>query len=352
MKFPVMALVGAAMLAGACLAQSSQEATDRAAREGTRAVKWHPGWYLKTQGNHAATDQKSYNAGLDDYISDQMIDSDVIRGAVLWYAWGAIEKDAGEYDWSAVDSHVAAVAEADKYAILVFSFKGFRNDVGGLAPANLAGDVHALNSGRGGIVAVWEPAVMDQAIAFVEAAAARYDTHPNVEMVLFGDEWAHSLGRKEPYGPPAKFNADYYRELSRMVAAGTAAFDRTMFGVPVNAALNGWGDDLIAEAYETGRAAKAGPDIHDDFGARLFRGGSAAAKDYRCRMANYGTLTAPNLGGSKDILPLTNAFSRYIVPNCFSHVGVVSTSQSPGADWHDDILPFIEANAISVEYPY
>jgi hypothetical protein len=192
---------------------------------------------------------------------------------------------------------------------------------------------------------------MDQAIAFVRAAAERYDSHPHVEMVLFGGEWVHSLGGSEPY-VPAKFNADYYRELSRLVEAGTKAFEQTIFGVPVNTVLNGWGDELIEQAYATRRAAKAGPDAHDDPGARLFRGNDAAVRDYRCRMANYGVLSASNLGGSRNILPLDNAFSRHIVGNCFSHVGVLSTSRLPGAAWHDDILPFIETHPISVEYPY
>ena len=64
-------------------------------------IKWHPGHYLRTQGKHCG-DQTIYFGGIQRDLTNSVMSSTEILGAVVDYGWGALETDKGVYDWSRV----------------------------------------------------------------------------------------------------------------------------------------------------------------------------------------------------------------------------------------------------------
>ena len=76
-------------------------------------IKWHPGHYVKTQGDHSDTDQDDYYNGIINGNSmDRMNEVPEMWGVFVAFAWGALEITEGVYDFTRMDQVLARI-EAD-----------------------------------------------------------------------------------------------------------------------------------------------------------------------------------------------------------------------------------------------
>jgi len=304
-------------------------------------IKWHPGHYVKTQGNHCR-DQRDYFDGILRNLTKYVESSDKFVGALVAYGWGALERDRRVYNWSRVHADLNWLAAKGKQLIVVVETKCFRGDnPEWLVPNNLEtlGDGYE-SYGSGISAALWREHVMNQAIGFWRAFAAEFDGHPNLEMVSFGSESCPSWGQRED-GPPTDYS--HLRALNqqiRLYDAMTDAFHQTNVFAPWNCYQGGTAVDGVEALYQRGMG-RAGPDLCVDPGYQVFIGENGAIRDYRGAIPHRPIVSAPNLGGKDDIMPLSN-IQRCIDTGAVTHMPwVLSTRTTPGAT-KVDIIHHIE----------
>ena len=105
----------------------------------TGGIKWHPGHYVKTQGN-PCSDQTIYFESIQSQLTNYVMSSTEFLGAIVKYGWGALETDNGVYDWSRVYANLDWHAARGKYLIVGVEHKCFGgvDDPEWIVPENLA----------------------------------------------------------------------------------------------------------------------------------------------------------------------------------------------------------------------
>jgi hypothetical protein len=158
-------------------------------------------------------------------------------------------------------------------------------------------------------------------------------------MVSFGSESCPSWGRR-PGGPPSDYShEDAFAQQVRLYDAMSSFFKETNVSAPWNCEQGGTIIEGIEALFQRGMA-RAGPDLCSDFGYQVFKGNQGAMRDYRRKIGHRPIVSAPNLGGKDDILPLSN------VQNCIetaavTHLPWVMTASTAGAT-KEDIIRHIE----------
>ncbi|HET9693097.1 MAG TPA: Ig domain-containing protein [Steroidobacteraceae bacterium] len=113
-----------------------------------------------------------------------------VRGVVWRVTWGEVERAPGEYDFSAFDAVLAALAGSHNPQCqlwLFIEYKSFASSpVKNPCPAYLQAEHSALNSSGNGASTcfMWEPTVVSAYVAMMRAAAARYDGNARVEGLI------------------------------------------------------------------------------------------------------------------------------------------------------------------------
>jgi hypothetical protein len=187
------------------------------------------------------------------------------------------------------------------------------------------------------IGALWRAEVLDQYIEFLRAFAKEFDGHPNIEMVSFIPETCPGFGSESP---PADYSTSKYSgQIQRMYDVAATVFSQTVFAGGVNCPMNGEAVHLVEALYRNGQG-RAGPDAHAVVGYQVFKGESGAFRDYRNQIPHRVIVSAPNLGGFSDILPLSNIQSL-LDNGSVTHVAWVLTSTSLGGT-KPDILSHLE----------
>lgn len=304
-------------------------------------VKWNPGHYVKTQGNHCSN-QAEYFAGIQANLDSHVLSSGNIVGALVSYGWGALETNRGRYNWSRVRDTLDWLSARNKQLIVIVEPKCFGGEQSPewMVPENLErlGDGYE-SYGPSITAAIWRRHVMDQAITFWRAFAQEFDGHPNLEMVSFGSESCPSWGRRAD-GPPGDYShEDAFVQQVRLYDAMSAAFKETAVSAPWNCEQAGTIVNGMEALFQRGMA-RAGPDLCSDFGYQVFMGRNGAIRDYRGTIGHRPIVSAPNLGGKDDILPLSNVQSC-VDAAAVTHLPWVMSITTPGAT-KDDILRHIE----------
>lgn len=290
--------------------------------------KWHPGHYLKTQG-------ESTEGGYQESVNSQLgrtLNSDLIRGAFITYAWGTLEPTNGKYNWTPVYEHLNWMQSHGKYLIVDLTYKNFgSHGIGTLVPSDLRGSVVAGTSSNAAyIAALWRQAEMDRFIRFLQAFATEFDSNPALELVRT-TESAPSFQN----GAPADYEASVYAaQIKRMYAAMASSFVRTNATASVNS-LNDNAAGLIEAAYQLGMG-RSSPDAIDDNGARIFRGEQVqgqgtTVRDYRGLMPHEAIASQPTLAGKEGIRAPIEVV-RWAVTNKVTHVAWVA-SLSGQSSW-------------------
>lgn len=304
------------------------------------AKKWNPGHYMKPQGNHAQSDQSKYYSSVTSQLA-KVDDSSEIRGALIGYAWGALEPSNGNYDWGPVYTHLNYLEARGKKLIVSVLIKCFGTDCGRLAPSDLTSEVYVTaRQSPTSIVSVWKTENMDRYIRFMEAFAAEFDGHPALEMVL-GAESTPSLGGETP----ANYSKGAYADqLKRMYSAQAEAFRSTNVIANVNF-LGGEVSGLIEHAYQVG-AGRGLPDLFDSNGSLVFRGECAGSdcgvRDYRGMIPHLGVISTPTLTGKHDTaVDSPDEIISYGLTNKLTHYAWVTNEG--GEDSWSNIISAIES---------
>ena len=304
------------------------------------AKKWNPGHYIKPQGNHSKADQADYYAAVTRQIAS-VNDSPEIKGALIGYAWGAIEPTTGNYNWDPIYTHLNYLSARGKKLMIMILVKCFHTDCTNLAPSDMKSEVFVTErSSPTSIVEVWEEKNMDVFITMMDALAAEFDDNPAVEMVM-GTESAPSLQGSTP----ASFTSDgFATQLKRMYSAQAAAFKDTNVIGNVNF-LGGQVSGLIEHAYQVG-AGRGMADIFDSSGAFVFRGECSnkdcGVRDYRGLVPHLGIVSDPTLRGKHS--PDTDTPAEVIaygVANAITHYAWVGNES--GEDSWPNVVAAIEA---------
>jgi len=301
--------------------------------------RWNPGHYLKTQGNHAQSNVEDYLSSIDNQLA-KVNDSPEIRGAQVSYAWGTVEPTTGTYNWEPIYRHLDYLSARGKKMILSVHTKCFSTDCAGLAPSDLASEVHLTPNGRTQTTKLWEEKNMDLYIAMLQALAVEFDENPALEMVL-GAESTPSL---QGSSPPGYSNDIYATQLKRLYTAQAEAFTNANVIANINF-LSGQVSGLLEHAYHAG-VGRGMPDIFDSDGSLLFRGDcedkECAVRDYRESIPHFGVASHQSLMGKFGTETDTPAETiTYGLENKVTHYSWVSAE--PAEDAWDEIVGAIEA---------
>jgi hypothetical protein len=310
--------------------------------------KWNPGWYVKTQGQHCQSNETAYVTDMVNQINSHVPSSGQLEGALLRIAWGAIERSPGVYSFDRIHTILNASGLAGKSLGVEIEHKcfGHSQNAAALMPPDLEDEVNTTNTGI--IARYWDADVMDRIIAMMEAFAEEFDDNARIEYVSLGSESCPSFGSNAP--------ADYSHAAAltqsiRLYEAQKNAFPNTNVFAAWNCSQGNIINQGAEEAYQRGLGL-SGPDTHATAGNSVFDGSrTGAVRDYRTLSAHLGTLSAPNLGGKDDVLPLSSWQSTFINGNKFTHVGLVMSSNASGGT-KTDILNHINAGGGSTNNTY
>ena len=280
------------------------------------AVKWHPGWYIRIGPDlYPTTNASNRNPSTLSQILAFMdsIKNEPIKGVLVAGFWSQWEgSTAGDYSagFGTVDAILAKAAANGQHVMLDFWAASFGSSSGDwstvfpaylVQPANGGTDV----AGRYGITPmtgniglqarIWQSATADRLIALYKAYAARYDTHPNLEMVSLGETSINVALGTDGYTRDS-IDAQLRRQLSEI----RAVWPTTQLRLNANWYLSQQG--MVSLVNYAGQLALAigGPDtmpMNPTWAQQAFTGSLPGAIDWRGRVPFVSEVQDPELGG-------------------------------------------------------
>lgn len=273
--------------------------------------KWHPGHYLKIQGQPADNDQNDYWNGALNTINSKMDNDPLIRGIHIGFAWGVLEPTQGQYDWSRMREILDLVGASGKYVLAQIQTKGFGSSPTGYEmPADLAG-ANLVTSNSGRVATLWRDGsgdtddVMGRYITFMQAFAAEFDDHPALEIVMPAES-APSFGGSCDCSPSDYSVDKLATEYERLYAAMPAVWVQTNFASNLNS-LGGTGGSnaiprLMEASYQAG-IMTGGPDAKSTIAYESFEGIANGpvpiARDYRGQMGSIYAVSQDVMGATR-----------------------------------------------------
>jgi len=191
------------------------------------AVKWHPGHYYELVGQGSKSDPRYLNQ-----VYSELQSHPTLRGVVIRYQWGEIEKAKGDYNFTVIAKRLSEVAAKKKRLIVLIETKSTTPDTKQtLVPAYVKtaeyeGGIYQFNSGQGTGYGtkLWDPQVRDRMIAFLQAFGKRFNNEPYFEGIGFSES---AMGR--PNKPLTSAQADnFYKNLLAVNKALKASFPNTL----------------------------------------------------------------------------------------------------------------------------
>jgi hypothetical protein len=220
------------------------------------AKKWNPGHYVRPDEQGWLAKRSSRYA-----VYETIRDVPQVKGAAFIVNWGMVENARGVYDWSQVDAEINYLAAMGKKAILDLWYLGFAGTVPSVPQGAdyryvgdyLISDGCVSNVSYGGYGARLDIAkCMDRWIAFIQAAAARYDNNPNVESVHISETSTNMVGQ----------NHDLLaQQWLRVPPALKASFTRTHTVLHNNYLGNVASSRALTAAMVANGVGMGGPDI-------------------------------------------------------------------------------------------
>ena len=231
--------------------------------------KWHPGYYVWPTGSMADTPT---NRAVRLRFIDSIGLEPSVEGIELIVYWGDLEGDTpGDYSkgFQMIDAYLAKLGSQPLPKRLILEvrervFGASAGDPKTYYPAYVVDngwvDVRPPDSVQhGGLYSTsmaWKPQVMDRLIALTRAYAARYNSHPLVEMFSLEETALHS-----PSGNGGFSTDGYGVQLKRWCTAAKAAWPNTQLRLVANFhGSNARMRDLIGYCASGGGMAIGGPD--------------------------------------------------------------------------------------------
>ncbi len=190
-------------------------------------VKWHPGHYYELVGPENKNDpwylQNIYN---------ELQTHPALRGVVIRYRWGELEKAQGNYNFSSIAARLSELAAKKKRLIVLIETKSNTSDVqqtlvpGYAKTAPYEGGIYFFDDGgySGFGTKLWNPQVRDRLIALVQALGKRFNSEPYFEGIGFSES---AMG--QPATPATSIQVDnFYKNLLAIDKALKASFPNTL----------------------------------------------------------------------------------------------------------------------------
>ena len=192
------------------------------------AVKWHPGHYMVLVGANG-----KYNPSYREDVYRDLKETPTLRGVVVRYSWGELEKSKGDYDFSNIQQILDDVSDQGKRLIILLELKAATaKSLDKVVPDYMktpaydGGFYNYSNrhvKGRRGIK-LWNPQVEERFRALVRALGDRFDNNPHFEGVGFTET---AMGN--PKRPLSGSTVDaYYNNLLELNKFASANFPNTM----------------------------------------------------------------------------------------------------------------------------
>lgn len=258
----------------------------------TNFKRWHPGHYIRTNHRVLTSTDLSNLSGNPQF-----------KGIDIEIPWGLVQPTTtGDYDWSLIDNALAALPSG-KTLIAQITYKLFNtSSTTNLMPSDI---MSFWTTSNGFMAKVGLGPIMDRYITLLQAAAARYDSNPKIELWLSPES---SSGLSTPL--PSDFDkGDYAFQLKRMYQAMRDAFLHTLFVPQINF-TSGQVAGLISSAYGM-NVAMGDPDAYDTNANSIFKGGASdttgiTSFDYRGLMPRVSMASTAALGGAHNNGPPSN----------------------------------------------
>jgi hypothetical protein len=235
---------------------------------GGKAVKWHPGtyvWFSPGQVNGVPgyrLDLPTQRAQLLSFI-DSICSETTIKGIQIVALQRTLEGDSpGDYSagFAAVDAILARLTPCGKRLMMSVQTVWFGNyaNIYDIFPRYIVDQAqYGWTKGSPAnlqTMRTWQPASADRVIALAKAYGARYNTHPNFEMITLGETSLQVTSDGFSIGANLE-------QTKRLVAAGRAAFPKTGLRVGVNdmGSLSNLAD--LMQFCKTYYCALGGPDV-------------------------------------------------------------------------------------------
>ncbi len=192
------------------------------------AVKWHPGHYYELVGQGSKSDSSYLNQ-----VYGELQTHNSLRGVVIRYRWGELEKTKGVYNFSPIIKRLSELSAKKKRLIVLLETKSSTPDVlQNIVPAyaktaEYEGGIYQFgtaHSGTGYGTKLWDPQVRDRMIALVQALGKRFNNEPYFEGIGFSES---AMGR--PVKPITSTQTNiFYRNLLAINQALKTSFPNTL----------------------------------------------------------------------------------------------------------------------------
>lgn len=260
-----------------------------------RTYKWNPGHYMTTP-----TIGSWRHGDVVALASEQHV-----RGVQQRYWWAQLEPRRGQYDFSAIDAHLAVLRPLGKRLVIQVMDRSWDgSSAAGRLPSYLAGSAYAGGwyvkpGGRGVVAKLWEPAVMDRLIALYAALGARYDREVLVEGITT-EETTPGISPRPP-APRSYTVPALATQWKRLITAARAAWPTTNVFVYTNflqSELRGIIDHADVHAVGVGGPDVLPPPHRGAEGDRIVRG-LVGGVDYRGQLPIGYAVQTPSLCGKE-----------------------------------------------------
>ena len=234
--------------------------------------KYHPGHYVSIGRAHL-------RKGVDTALGEG------VRRLQLRYRWADLETQQDQYDFSAIERDLAAVARANLQLVVMIEDKSFQNE--SPLPAYLH-ERYGVESGRGYMAKRWDPYVVERMSKLVQAFGRRFDCNPNLEGVAFQET---AIGLDPAQRRQHGYTPEKYRDaLLTTLRNATVSLPRSRVFWYMNflPAKQDYIADIASEVAGTG-VVMGGPDILPDNQALKHRV-YPFYEEFRGRMKLFGSM--------------------------------------------------------------
>lgn len=212
-------------------------------KEKTRSgTKFHPGHYVMTSISRAYLPEERSRRRLA-FIKDHL-DNEQIRGFMSHFEWKVLEPERGRYNLKPIADILESLEGSDKHLAIYLRDRNFsRNCNKAPVPKYLLKPEfgqpykHRITC----MVELYNPRVVDRKIALYKAIAARFDSHPNLEMITDGET---AIGGSADYS-----HERWAAEIQRFFIEVKRHFRHTMVLIQMN--FLGDGTRLLSKVAKT-----------------------------------------------------------------------------------------------------
>jgi hypothetical protein len=327
-------------------------------------MKWHPGHYMGS----AEVTRSFGNETASKRIEQSLVNAEgKISGWLGRYTWDILEPTQGKYDFSQIDTDIAALGPGKRMMISVgtgyipsLHLPQYIVTDPTYGPSPVAGQYGywTIFNGAGNQAATWRPAVMTRLIALYQALGARYDSNPRVEAIVDADETGMSLDSGSDYSASA-FKAQY----GALETALVAAWPMSNRVIEVNYVHDTIQDaaDMVQTAY-LNKVSMGGPDIFGYsfsntqpnyiWGQGVFIGssGTSPGTDYRGKMPILHEIQSPELTGGLGLYTAADIYQEADANLQVSHMVWTYVGGTGVGNWtggSNSVLDTINANPVT-----